>query len=238
MVKAGYVRHIGLSEVGVETIRRAAAVHPINRPANRVFADLARYRGRDPARVRERGIAITAYGVLSRGLISGHWQKGAASGRDFRAFSPRFQGDNVAANLALVEALRKSPRQRYQRGAGGDCLGGAQGADIVPVVGARRRDRLAEALGAIDVTLSPQTSPRSNAPTEGRSRRLRYAAAARPTSTARSEGWSAAVIAAAMVSRAACALAPSGPPPGPCRAGRRRPCRRALRRRGAPDRPR
>src|SRR6202051_1864685 len=107
MIKAGYVRHIGLSEVGAETLRRAAAVHPISdlqieySLISRGIEDTIL-----PA-ARELGIDITAYGVLSRGLISGHWQKDGIAPNDFRAHSPRFQGANADANLALVEALRK-----------------------------------------------------------------------------------------------------------------------------------
>src|ERR1700730_16679067 len=106
MVKAGFVRHIGLSEVGVETIRRASAVHPIS-DLQIEYSLISR--GIEDAilpAVRALGIGITAYGVLSRGLISGHWRKGAAAPGDFRAHSPRFQGANVDTNLALVEALR------------------------------------------------------------------------------------------------------------------------------------
>jgi aryl-alcohol dehydrogenase-like predicted oxidoreductase len=158
MVKAGYVRHIGLSEVGVETIRRAAAVHPV---CDLQIEYSLVSRGIEDAilpAVRKLGIGITAYGVLSRGLISGHWQKGvAAAGRDFRTFSPRFQGDNVDRNLALVEALRKVA------GAKGISVAqaaiawvAAQGIDIVPLVGARRRDQLTEALGAVDATLNTE----------------------------------------------------------------------------------
>jgi aryl-alcohol dehydrogenase-like predicted oxidoreductase len=157
MVKAGYVRHIGLSEVGVETIRRAAAVHPIS-DLQIEYSLISR--GVEDAilpEVRKHGIAITAYGVLSRGLISGHWQKGAATSRDFRAFSPRFQGQNVDANLALVEALRQVADTRgISVAQAAIAWVAAQGADIVPLVGARRRDRLAEAVGAMGVTLSPQ----------------------------------------------------------------------------------
>src|SRR5882672_415394 len=180
MVKAGYVRHIGLSEVGVETIRRAAAVHPIS-DLQIEYSLISR--GIEEAIlpvVRERGIAITAYGVLSRGLISGHWQKGAASGRDFRAFSRRFQGDNVDANLALVEALRKvADAKGISVAQAAIAWVAAQGADIVPVVGARRRDRLAEALGAIGVTLSPQDiAAIERAVPKGAAVGSRYAAAA------------------------------------------------------------
>jgi aryl-alcohol dehydrogenase-like predicted oxidoreductase len=107
MVKAGYVRYIGLSEVGPETIKRAAATHPI---CDLQIEYSLFTRGIEqeilPA-CRTLGIGITAYGVLSRGLISGHWQKEKAGKGDFRAFSPRFQGENVDKNLALVEALRK-----------------------------------------------------------------------------------------------------------------------------------
>jgi aryl-alcohol dehydrogenase-like predicted oxidoreductase len=104
---------------------------------------------------RELGIGIAAYGVLGRGLISGHWRKGAARAGDFRSRSPRFQGDNLERNLALAEALR---RLAEARGASVAQLAiawiAAQGKDIVPLVGARRRDQLAEALGASDLHLS------------------------------------------------------------------------------------
>lgn len=155
MVKAGYVRHVGLSEVGVPTIRRAAAVHPV---CDLQIEYSLISRGIEdeilPA-CRELGIGITAYGVLSRGLISGHWQKEAARSGDFRAVSPRFQGDNVDRNLALVEALRKIAESKGVSVAQiAIAWVAAQGDDIVPLVGARRRDRLAEALGALDVVLS------------------------------------------------------------------------------------
>ncbi len=155
MVKAGYVRHIGLSEVGVETIRRAAAVHPIS-DLQIEYSLISR--GIETVilpTIRALGIGLTAYGVLSRGLISGHWRKDAAGAGDFRAMSPRFQGENVERNLALVEALRKVAEARKASVAQvAIAWVAAQGQDIVPLVGARRRDRLAEALGALDLTLS------------------------------------------------------------------------------------
>ena len=105
---------------------------------------------------RDLGIGVTAYGVLSRGLISGHWRKEGGGPGDFRAMNPRFQGENVDRNLALVEALRVVAAAK---GASVAQLAiawvAAQGRDIVPLVGARRRDRLAEALGALDVVLTP-----------------------------------------------------------------------------------
>jgi aryl-alcohol dehydrogenase-like predicted oxidoreductase len=154
MVTAGHVRHIGLSEVGVETIRRAAAVHPIS-DLQIEYSLISR--GIEAAilpTARALGIGITAYGVLSRGLISGHWRKDATSVGDFRANSPRFQGENVDRNLVLVEALRKVAEQRKASVAQvAIAWVAAQGNDIVPLVGARRRDRLAEALGAVDLAL-------------------------------------------------------------------------------------
>ena len=156
LVKAGYVRHIGLSEVGAETIRRAAAVHPI---ADLQIEYSLISRGIEDAILptcRELGIGITAYGVLSRGLISGHWTKAAVTAGDFRAHSPRFQGENLDRNLALVEALRAVADARgvsVAQIAIAWVL--AKGDDIVPVIGARRRDRLAEALGSLEVILTP-----------------------------------------------------------------------------------
>ncbi|WP_426269645.1 aldo/keto reductase [Dyella kyungheensis] len=155
MVKAGYVRHIGLSEVGPETIRRAAAVHPI---ADLQIEYSLISRGIEDAILptcRELGIGITAYGVLSRGLISGHWDKDSARKGDFRAMSPRFQAGNVDHNLALVEALRGiAERKQVSVAQLAIAWVAAQGEDIVPLVGARRRDRLQEALGSLDVSLS------------------------------------------------------------------------------------
>ena len=156
LVQAGYVRHIGLSEMGPETIRRAAAVHPI---ADLQIEYSLMSRGIEDAILpvcRELGIGVTAYGVLSRGLISGHWSGGAGAG-DFRAHSPRFQGENLAHNLGLVEAIRAVAEVRgatVAQTAIGWVL--AQGDDIVPLVGARRRDRLAESLTALEVRLTPE----------------------------------------------------------------------------------
>jgi aryl-alcohol dehydrogenase-like predicted oxidoreductase len=155
-VQRGWVRHIGLSEVGAATIRRAAAVAPIS-DLQIEYSLLSR--GIEDAILptcRALGIGITAYGVLSRGLISGHWQKGGAGAGDFRTATPRFQDGNVDRNLALVAALR---RVAEAKGVSVAQLAiawvAAQGDDIVPLVGARRRDRLAESLGALDAALTP-----------------------------------------------------------------------------------
>jgi aryl-alcohol dehydrogenase-like predicted oxidoreductase len=156
MVKAGYVKHIGLSEVGSDTIRRAHAVHPIA-DLQIEYSLIARGIEDDIlATCRELGIGVTAYGVLARGLISGHWSKDRSGAQDFRSMGPRFQGGNLDTNLALVELLRaiaKDIGASVAQVAIAWVL--AQGKDIVPLVGARRRDRLTEALGALDVTLTP-----------------------------------------------------------------------------------
>jgi aryl-alcohol dehydrogenase-like predicted oxidoreductase len=155
LVKAGYVRHVGLSEVGAGTLRRANAVHPI---ADLQIEYSLLSRGVEaeilPA-CRELGVGVTAYGVLSRGLLSGHWfrQRSLTSG-DFRSHSPRFSGDNLDRNLELVEALRAVADAKgasVAQVAIGWAL--SRGSDIVPLVGARRRDRLTEALGALDLEL-------------------------------------------------------------------------------------
>jgi len=155
MIEAGYVRHVGLSEVGAQTIRKAAAVHPV---ADLQIEYSLISRGIEDAILpvcRELGIGITAYGVLSRGLISGHWNKDAAQSGDWRAHSPRFRRGNVERNLALVDALRgiaDAKRVSVAQIAIAWVL--ARGEDIVPVIGARRRDRLTESLGALDVKLT------------------------------------------------------------------------------------
>ncbi|MFF3938068.1 aldo/keto reductase [Streptomyces phaeofaciens] len=155
LVEKGYVRHIGLSEVGAETIRRAAATAPIA-DLQIEYALISRGIERSILPVtRELGISITAYGVLARGLISGHFTADRKfAPNDFRAFSPRFQGDNLQHNLNLVEALRKiAERQGVSVAQIAIAWVLAQGEDIVPLVGARTRERLAESLGALDVVL-------------------------------------------------------------------------------------
>jgi aryl-alcohol dehydrogenase-like predicted oxidoreductase len=154
MVKAGYVRALGLSEVGSETIKRAAAVHPVSDLQIEYSLISRGVENTILPTLRQLGVGVTAYGVLSRGLISGRWSKDAGGAGDFRAHSPRFQGENVDRNLALVEALRS---QAEARGASVAQVAiawvAAQGADIIPVIGARRRDQLAEALGALKLKL-------------------------------------------------------------------------------------
>ncbi len=153
MVRAGYVRHIGLSEVGSATIARANAVHDICD----VQIEYSLFsRGIEDTILptcRSLGIGVTAYGVLSRGLLSGHWPSALAPG-DGRARIPRLQPGNVESNLRLSDALRPIAAAR---GATVAQLAiawvMAQGGDIVPLIGARRPDRLAEALGAVELSL-------------------------------------------------------------------------------------
>ena len=161
MIQAGYVRHIGLSEVGADTIRRAHAVHPI--AALQIEYSLMS-RGIEaeilPV-VRELGISVTAYGILSRGLLSSGTARLAPD--DPRTRFPRFSGENHARNLELLAALEAIA----ERVGGGVPAGGSvtaaqlaiawvasRGEDIIPLIGTKRRDRLAEALKALDLTLS------------------------------------------------------------------------------------
>ena len=153
LVKAGYVRAIGLSEVGPETIRRAQSVHPISDlqieyslisrgPETTIFPVLA-----------ELGIGVTAYGVLSRGLLSG--SKPTLQG-DFRAHLPRFTGENRERNQRLIDALQKLAAEKD---VSAPQLAIAwvltKGSTIVPVIGARTRTQLTESLGALRVVLTP-----------------------------------------------------------------------------------
>lgn len=155
MVKAGYVKHIGLSELGVETIRRAAQTHPIS-DLQIEYSLMAR--GIETSIlpvVRELGIGITAYGVLSRGLISGNWQKGQLEKSDFRSGVPWFEEGNIDKNLALVEELRKVAHKKEATVAQlAVAWVAAQGADIVPLVGATTPDQLRESAAAMELELS------------------------------------------------------------------------------------
>jgi aryl-alcohol dehydrogenase-like predicted oxidoreductase len=156
MVKAGYVRQIGLSEVGADTIRRAHGIHPISW-LQIEYSLLSRSIEDDilPT-VRELGIAVTAYGVLSRGLLSGHWSKERSEqAQDFRGHLPRFSGENLDRNLLLVEALRLIAQERSATVAQVAIAWVlSRGNDIVPLIGARRCDHLNEALGALELHLS------------------------------------------------------------------------------------
>ena len=116
MVKAGFVKHIGLSEAGAVTVRRAQAVHPISDleiEYSLISRDIER---QILPTCRELGVGITAYGVLSRGLISGHWtRERSTAANDFRRHSPRFSDQNIAHNLRLVDELRRVASRKAQR---------------------------------------------------------------------------------------------------------------------------
>jgi aryl-alcohol dehydrogenase-like predicted oxidoreductase len=156
LVQAGYVRHVGLSEVGVGTIRRAAAVHPIA-DLQIEYSLLSRGIEAEILPVcRELGVGITAYGVLSRGLLSGRWSRDRQlDPGDFRRHGPRFAGDNLDHNLNLVEALRAVADNNGATVAQLAIAWVLSRSDtIVPLVGARRRDRLTEALAGPELDLS------------------------------------------------------------------------------------
>ncbi|MCI3930574.1 aldo/keto reductase [Streptomyces sp. AN091965] len=157
LVEKGHVRHIGLSEVGADTLRRAAAVAPISDLQIEYSLISRGIEDEILPTAAELGIGVTAYGVLSRGLISGHFARDRKlAANDFRGVSPRFQGENLQRNLDLVDALRKIAEAKgvsvAQTAIAWVLAQGPRfGASVVPLVGARRRDRLTEALGALDV---------------------------------------------------------------------------------------
>jgi aryl-alcohol dehydrogenase-like predicted oxidoreductase len=155
MIEAGYVRYLGLSEMGSETIRRANAVHHVS--GLQIEYSLMS-RGIETAilpTVRELGIGVTAYGIMSRGLLSASTARAISDG-DPRVRFPRFQGENLQRNLALIAALEQIANQR---GVTTAQLAVAwvlsRGTDIIPLIGTKRRDRLAESLAALELTLSP-----------------------------------------------------------------------------------
>jgi aryl-alcohol dehydrogenase-like predicted oxidoreductase len=156
MVEAGYVRHIGLSEASSETVRRAHAVHPIaalqieySLVSRSVEADIL-------PTLRRLGISLVAYGVFSRGLLTGHApSRDSAAQGDIRAHFPRFQGENLTRNQEWIARLREIAQRKgitVAQLAAAWAL--ARGSDIIPLVGARRRDQLAESLKSFEESLS------------------------------------------------------------------------------------
>jgi aryl-alcohol dehydrogenase-like predicted oxidoreductase len=156
LIQAGYVRHVSLSEVGVATIRRAAKVHPIadlqieyslvsRGPEAAIFPALA-----------ELGIAVTAYSVLGRGLLTGRTPIGA---QDSRAHLPRFAGANAEQNQALVATLAQLAAEKHVTPAQlavawVRAQGAALGVTVVPTIGARTVAQLTDALAGMDLELS------------------------------------------------------------------------------------
>jgi aryl-alcohol dehydrogenase-like predicted oxidoreductase len=155
MVKAGFVRHIGVSEASAGTVRRAYATHPI--AALQIeYSLFSRGIEKDTLPVlRELGIGLVAYGVLSGGLISDRAEASRTAASEIRTRKPRFFAENFAKNITLVEALGKIAREK---GATTAQLALAwvksRGNDLVPLIGARRRDQLTEALGAAELALT------------------------------------------------------------------------------------
>jgi aryl-alcohol dehydrogenase-like predicted oxidoreductase len=156
MVQAGYVRHLGLSEAAPATVRRAQAVHPIVALETEYAVLTREIEAETLPTLRELGIATVAYGVLSRGLIGGP-AKGLAIPGDSRPHLPRFQGDNLAANAKLVDTLSAIAQEK---GATAAQLAIAwvlaRGKDVIPLIGARTRSRLAEALPALELKLTAE----------------------------------------------------------------------------------
>jgi aryl-alcohol dehydrogenase-like predicted oxidoreductase len=156
MIQAGYIRYVGLSEASADTLRRAHATHPLTW-LQIEYSLLSRGIEKEilPT-VRELGIGVTAYGVLSRGLLSGHWSKDRSqTAQDFRSHLPRFSGENLDRNLSLVEALRNIAEEQNATVAQVAIAWVlSRGNDIIPLIGARRPNRLEEALGAINLHLT------------------------------------------------------------------------------------
>ena len=156
MIAKGYVRYVGLSEAGADTVRRAHATHPVSdlQIEYSLFS-----RGIEQSilpTTRSLGISITAYGVLARGLLSGRMTATPSGARDMRAHHPRFSGENLARNLSLVESLREIATEKKATVAQlAIAWVASRGEDIVPLIGSRSRAQLAEALGARDVVLTP-----------------------------------------------------------------------------------
>jgi aryl-alcohol dehydrogenase-like predicted oxidoreductase len=155
MIQAGYVRYLGLSEMGADTIRRAHAVHPVTALQIEYSLMSRRIEERILPTVRELGIGVTAYGIMSRGLLSTDSAR-AIGPRDPRCRFPRFQGENLQRNLSLLAALEQiAARHDVTTAQLAIAWVLSRGRDIVPLIGTKRRDRLGEALGALELTLSP-----------------------------------------------------------------------------------
>jgi len=153
MVQAGYVRYIGLSETGADTIRRAHAVHPIAALQIEYSLVSRGIEARILPTVRELGISVTAYGILSRGLLSSGTARLAPD--DPRRRFPRFRDENHARNLELLAELETMAAGRDVTAAElAIAWVASRGTDIIPLIGTKRRDRLAEALQALDLGLS------------------------------------------------------------------------------------
>lgn len=165
LVRAGWVRHLGLSEAGPETLRRAAKVHPLAALQIEYSLMSRSVEARVLPACRELGVAVTAYGVLGRGLLGGRiGAAGPDRPNDGRGRFPRFQPGNLARNLELVEALRAVAAERGATPAQAAIAWAlSRGPDVIPLVGARRREQLQDALRALELRLSPEELARIEA---------------------------------------------------------------------------
>jgi aryl-alcohol dehydrogenase-like predicted oxidoreductase len=165
LVEAGKVRFLGLSEASPATLRRAHAVHPISA----LQTEYSLW-SRDPedellATVRELGITFVAYSPLGRGFLTGRFAKlEDLPEKDYRRFSPRFQGENFQKNLTLVDKVSEIARDKGVKPAQLALAWVlAQGEDIVPIPGTAKREHLEENLAALDITLSADELARIDA---------------------------------------------------------------------------
>jgi aryl-alcohol dehydrogenase-like predicted oxidoreductase len=158
LVEAGKVRHLGISEASPATIRRAHAVHPITALQNEYSLFTRDPEGEVLDTLRELGIGLVAYSPLGRGFLSGQiTSPDDFTEDDFRRNNPRFQGENFERNLAVVERIRQLAGQKgVTPGQLAIAWVLAQGDDIVPIPGTKRRRYLEENLGALDVRLTPE----------------------------------------------------------------------------------
>ena len=162
LIQAGYVRHLGLSEMGEQTIRRAQAVHPVSGLQIEYSLMSRGIEAQILPAARELGISVTAYGILSRGLLSAGARE--LAGDDPRARFPRFQGENLRRNLDLLTALEQigaEHRATVPQLAFAWAL--SRGEDIIPLIGTKRRDRLNETLGALELGLTAEDLARLEA---------------------------------------------------------------------------
>jgi len=156
LIDQGKVRYLGLSEAGAKTIRRAHATHPITALQSEYSLWTRDPEGEILSTCRELGIGFVPYSPLGRGILTGQVKTAEFGPKDFRRMSPRFQGENFQKNLQLVERVEKLAAAKH-------CTPAqlalawvlAQGNDIVPIPGTKRRTYLDQNLGALDVRLTP-----------------------------------------------------------------------------------
>ncbi len=156
LIEQGKVRYLGISEAGAKTIRRAHATYPVTALQSEYSIWTRDPEGEILSACRELGIGLVPYSPLGRGILTGKVKSADFGPKDFRRISPRFQGENFQKNLQMVERIEKLAAEKH-------CTAAqlalawvlAQGTDIVPIPGTKRRTYLDQNLGALDVTLTP-----------------------------------------------------------------------------------